>query len=56
MGPSTQEHDLLEIKKKSLKRIGIDLKDTMKVSEHDEKSQDSASPSPAARGEGPDSE
>jgi len=31
----------LEQKKKSLKKIGIDLKDNQRVSEHDERSQDS---------------
>lgn len=56
MGHANQERDLLEIKKKSLKRIGIDLKDQIKVDEHEEKSQESGSPTPAERRERPDSE
>jgi len=36
-GNST-ERDLLEIKKRSLKKIGIDLIKQTKVEEHDEKS------------------
>lgn len=45
----SKEDELLAIKKQSLKKIGIDLKEGNRVSEHDEKSQDSPSPSPDQR-------